>query len=218
MNKYFAQFPTIQYGKDSLINITNRVSILNQVFGDQYAFYLYQVKNGMRAEQVAEKYYGDPDLVWLVYLSNNIIDPYYQWPMSDEVFNAHIVSNYGSVDAARAKIAHYRVDWYDDGAVIDASEYNDLDPHGKKYWTPQLDQFNQAVTYVRKQIDHTCASYDAAGNVIGLPVPDAEKMYWAPVSYYDIEEEKNADKASIKLLDNRYASTAVSNLKDLLGQ
>jgi hypothetical protein len=218
MNKYFAQFPVIQYGNSQVINITNRVAILNQVFGDQYAFYPYQVKNGMRAEQVAEKYYGDPDMVWLVYLSNNIVDPYYQWPMSDDVFNDHIRSAYGSVDAAKAKIAFYRVDWYNDPYIMTIQEYSNLDPHGKKYWVPEIDQYSQPTSYVRKKIDHTVAAKDGAGNVIGLPVPDAEKMYWEAVSYYDMEAEKNADKASIKLLDARYASIAVSNLKDLLAQ
>lgn len=216
MNEYFSQFPIIQYNGSPIIDVTNRVAILNKVFGDRYAFYPYTVKNGMRAEQVADKYYGDPNLVWLVYLSNNIIDPYYQWPMTDENLNAFIEKKYGSLSAASSKIAFYRVNWYEDDTVITSAEYNNLDTTLKKYWEPRLDQFNKPSTYVRKELDHKIVGRDGDGTVDILPVPDIEKPYWSAVSQYDVEVESNADKANIRLLDNRLSSIAVQNLKELL--
>ena len=93
MAAYFQNFNLIRYNDALAYDITQRAAILNTVFGNNYAFYPYQVKNGMRAEQVAERYYGNSKFEWLVYFSNNIIDPYHEWVMDDETFNALLLSH-----------------------------------------------------------------------------------------------------------------------------
>lgn len=192
-----------------------RTSILNSVFGNRYAFYPYHVKNGMRAEQVAERYYGNTDFVWLVYMSNNIVDPYYEWTMDDETFKNYIRETYGSIEEARAKIVTYRVNWYEDATKLSPAQYDVLPAYSKKYWVPNFNNYNIPAYYERKQMDHLAISQDANGNV-QLSVPVEEQQYWTAVSAYDLEEEKNADKAHIRLLDSKLAATAASNLKDLL--
>src|SRR4051812_41475730 len=114
MDRYFGNFSLIRYNNSTVIDITQRTAILTSIFGDNYAFYPYHVKNGLRAEQVAEKYYGSDDLVWLVYFSNSIVDPYHEWTMDEDTFNAHIIKAYGSIQAARTTIVKYRVNWYED--------------------------------------------------------------------------------------------------------
>lgn len=215
MNRYFGNFQLIQYNNSLSYNITERAAILSQVFGDSYAFYPYTVKNGMRAEQVAERYYGDPDLVWLVYFSNNIIDPYYQWTMSEEEFLNYIINKYGSLSNARNKIVEYRINWYEDLTNLTRLQYDSLPWYEKKYWTPVFDINNIPMNYERKRIDFTAVAQDGNGN-ISLSIPAEEQKYWSSVSALDIEEEENADKAHIRLLDSRLAQTAASNLKSLL--
>jgi hypothetical protein len=60
MERYFDNFPVINYNNKLMVNIMDRTAILNSVFGDVYAFYPYHVKNGMRAEVVAEKVLRKP--------------------------------------------------------------------------------------------------------------------------------------------------------------
>lgn len=215
MSKYFENFSLIRYNDSLAINITQRAAFTSQLFGDNFSFYPYQVKNGMRAEQVAEKYYGDPHLVWLVYFSNNIVDPYHEWTMDEQTFFAHLTAKYGSVEASRNKIVSYRVNWYEDSREIDKNAYNALPMGEKKYWEPQLDINNRPLFYRRKELDFISVAQDGDGNVT-LSVPMAEASYWTPVTAFEIEEEENVKKSHIRLLDSRLAQTAASNLRKLL--
>jgi hypothetical protein len=213
-NKYFDKFPSLLYNGNRMINITDRVAILNNVIANPYSFYPYVVKNGMRAEVVANKYYGDQDYVWLVYLSNNIVDPYHQWPKSDPTLFKFIEAEYGSLQAAQQKVMFYRVNWYENAAEISTTAFYNLQSVEKKYWEPVFDQYNRPLHYKRKRLDHMIAA-DEDGN-ISTNLEGIELTYWSSVSAYDYEVEKNADKAMIRLLDNRLADIAKSNLADLL--
>lgn len=215
MNSYFSNFELIPYNNLLMVNIAERAVILNKIFSNRYVFYPYTVKNGMRPEQVAEKYYGDPNLVWIVYLSNNIIDPYYDWTMDDETFNQYLTSKYGSVDTAKSTVAGYRVNWYEDTTILSTDQYAFLNDYEKKYWTPNFNEWGVPISYVRKRIDISLSSKDANGVVVNT-APTLEHSYWESFSQYDVEEENNVRKSHIRLLDNRLAQSAATNLRELL--
>jgi hypothetical protein len=217
MSAYFENFPAITYGATSAINIMERCAILNSIFKNVYTFYPYQVRDGMKARTIAERYYGDPDLEWLVYYSNNIIDPYHQWPMDIDTFNSFLESQYGSIQAAHEKIVSYRINWYEDDRVLTKLQYNSLPPVEKKYWTPSFDSNNFVTSYVRKELDYLAIAQDGDGNVT-ISIPSDEQAYWSPVTAFDIEEEKNAQKMNIQLLDSRLVTTAIDNLQSMLSE
>jgi hypothetical protein len=214
---YFQNFPIITYQATSTINIMERVAILNTIFKSPYTFYPYTVRDGMKARMVAERYYGDASLEWLVYLSNNIIDPYHQWPMDDATFNKFLEGKYGSVSNARNKVVTYRVNWYEDDRVLTKSDFDSLPAHEKKYWAAQFDEYNSPVKYVRKEMDYKAIFQDGEGDVT-ISVPVDEQMYWSPVTALDMETEENVKKTHIQLLDNKLVTTAVDNLKKLLSE
>jgi hypothetical protein len=99
--EFFEDFPIITYNNELVRDISVRLDILESIKTDSYAFLPYTVKDGERAEDVAYYYYGDPRLVWIVYLSNNIIDPYFEWPQGTYEFEQTLGKTY----AARAKAA-----------------------------------------------------------------------------------------------------------------
>lgn len=105
---YFKNFPKIDYLGKQAKNITARPKILEDVMKNAETFYDFVIPNDMRAEQVADAYYDDAEYVWLVYLSNNVVDPYYEWPLTQEQFKEMIVSKYGSISAAKTKVLHYK--------------------------------------------------------------------------------------------------------------
>lgn len=84
MSNYFKLFPTTTYENRLVTDITRRVRIVEQLSTDPYAILPYVVKEGERPEDVAYYYYGDQNKVWMVYLANNIVDPYIQWPLDDQ--------------------------------------------------------------------------------------------------------------------------------------
>ena len=42
----------------------------------------YDVKEGEKPEDVAFKWFGDPELHWVILMTNNVTDRYYGWPMN----------------------------------------------------------------------------------------------------------------------------------------
>lgn len=84
MSNYFKLFPTVTYDNRLVTDITRRARIIEQLAFDPYAILPYVVKEGERPEDIAYYYYGDQNKVWLVYLANNIVDPYVQWPLDDQ--------------------------------------------------------------------------------------------------------------------------------------
>lgn len=85
---YFNKFALINYNNKKVINIVERVKILDIVKNDIYAFLPYTIDTDDKPEDIANLYYGSPEFIWLIFLANNIIDPYTQWPKtSDEFYN-----------------------------------------------------------------------------------------------------------------------------------
>ena len=105
---YFSDFAAIEYQGKIAKNLMQRPEIKKQILGDPNTFYDFTVKEDLRPDQVAYLYYDDPNLVWLVFLANNIVDPYYGWPLTQHQLEDFIISKYGTVDIAKAKILHYK--------------------------------------------------------------------------------------------------------------
>ncbi len=58
--------------------------------------------------------YGSVDYIWLVYMANNIIDPYYEWPMNAQTFNDYMVDKY---QAQSGRIGEDVLDWIKDESI-----------------------------------------------------------------------------------------------------
>jgi|TARA_A200000159_G_scaffold161000_2_gene182113 hypothetical protein len=92
--KYFSSFPTIDYEGVRVKDITRRNTFSDFVASNPMLYLPYTIKEGYKPEDVANAYYGSVDYVWLVCMSNNIIDPYHQWPMAEADFNAYLTEKY----------------------------------------------------------------------------------------------------------------------------
>lgn len=92
--EYFKKLPQVSYNNVLVRDITRRVNFLKQTVENPYVFLPYTIQEGERAEDIAYHYYGDANYAWLVYLANNIVDPYNEWPMDEYVFNQYIIDKY----------------------------------------------------------------------------------------------------------------------------
>lgn len=189
--EFFADFPIIKYNNEPVRDISVRIDILENIKTDPYAFLPYTVKNGERAEEVAYLYYGNPKYVWVVYLSNNIIDPYFEWPLDNYEFEQTLAKTY----AAQALAASpSNVGWQ---AVVN--------------WANSTSTTSNIV-YYRRISDPTVRM-----NKDGLAfVSDAAD--WQAVRVYDDEFEKNESRRNIQLLNKEYVSIAERNLTRLLNE
>ena len=84
---YFAKFPIITYLDHQVRNVTERVSIITKARTASMVYYPYELGNELRPDQLAGAYYDDPDLDWMIYLVNDIVDPYYGWYIYDLDFD-----------------------------------------------------------------------------------------------------------------------------------
>jgi len=75
-------------------NIFRRIKIRENLDDIILGFTQYTIKNNQRPDQVALEIYGDMDLDWVVLLTNNIINLYDEWPMSEDELERYIDSEY----------------------------------------------------------------------------------------------------------------------------
>jgi hypothetical protein len=152
MPGYFNFFPTTIYANNIVTNVIAKVKFDQSVQENLAIFYPYTVIQGERADQIAARVYDDPTLDWIIYLSNDITDPYYDWPLSQEQFNKYIIAKYGSLSKAE-EIAFYRNNYASDDTLLSPSSYNSLSTSVKKYYSPIIGFNDQVVSYQRKPLD-----------------------------------------------------------------
>lgn len=151
-DRYFDKFPIINYSNNTVVDITRRVSITNLTYSNPFVFYPYDLTVYERPDQFSSRYYQDSYKSWLVYLSNKIVDPYYEWYLQDNEFYENLENKYGSVYNAQTKIKFYRHNW-EQAENISVSYFNALVGPVKKYWIPVYDERGNVLSYERIKKD-----------------------------------------------------------------
>tara|TARA_B100000575_G_scaffold51389_1_gene38086 strand:- start:2449 stop:3006 length:558 start_codon:yes stop_codon:yes gene_type:complete len=110
---YFANIPSIEYATKIARNLITRPIIKNKILNNPNIIYDYVVKDGERPDIIANAYYGNVNYTWLIFLANDIVDPYYDWPLTSEQLNNLVIDKYGSIEAAQdttstTNIVHYK--------------------------------------------------------------------------------------------------------------
>ena len=99
---YFRQFPLMAYDVKGdknyklLPNILKRVKLRSGLRSGSFLFDNYDVKDGENPEDIAFKWFGDARYHWIILMTNNITDRYYQWPLSAPQFAEHLTDKYGA--------------------------------------------------------------------------------------------------------------------------
>ena len=115
-NAYFRQLPNLNYPSlkndrtsaydyQVVKNIFKRAVIRNDVFDEVTAFTKYSVVGDERADQVADNFYNDSTLDWVVLTTNNIVHVRDEWPMGNQDFLTYLNGKY--TEAQLANIHHY---------------------------------------------------------------------------------------------------------------
>ena len=262
-DKYFDKFPLITYSNNQAVDITKRVAVTQQSYLNPYIYYPYDIDEKERADNFTSRYYQDAYKSWLVYLSNKIIDPYYEWYLSQTEFEQFLINKYGSIVNAYDKTAFYRNNW-DQTENISISYFDALPPSLLKYWEPVYGNNDKMLSFKRKEknwilntnkinsytvntntfikdeicniiydpynsgtgqvlnvsnnvlyIQHTTGttlsnstvlitsnsyiygreskvntSFSTSNNIVTNVSPE-EEVYWTPITYYTLENEKN---------------------------
>ena len=110
---YFDRFPMMAYDMAGngvyklLPDILRRVKLRAGVRSGSFMFDNYDVKDGERPEDVAFKWFGDAEYHWVILMTNNITDRYYQWPLTQPQFAEHLTDKYGA--GSEDAVHHYEI-------------------------------------------------------------------------------------------------------------
>src|SRR5210317_412498 len=120
---YFKNFPRIFYDfkyserdirVQSVIDITTNVRFRKEFFDNIVAFQEYDIRDGETPEILAEKFYGDPNLHWVIMLANEKYDYIEDFPMNTFELEKYIDQKYGD---EKYDIKYYTLD----GFIVSAS-------------------------------------------------------------------------------------------------
>lgn len=189
MSRYFQYFPQVTHTSEKLTDITKRAKFYEKIQSDPYVFLPYTIEEGLRADQVAYYYYGDANLVWLVYLANNIIDPYYDWPLTSEELYDMIAKKYESQAGTKGLDV---AKWASDTNITDNILY---------YYS-----VDDSELRISKDSYALSVSLDASF--------EADK--WLAYRYFDYELEKNENRRIIQLVDNRFTAKIEKEFKSIM--
>ena len=108
---YFRQFTKGFYdlknnGNEKLVtDLMTRVKVREKVIDEISLYDSYDVPSGERPEDTAFKHFGSSQYHWIILLTNNITDVYYDWPMSEQTFEEFVKDKYSNPDG----IHHYEI-------------------------------------------------------------------------------------------------------------
>lgn len=151
--KYFEKLPIISYNGFTARNLMARAALTNDTRDSRSLYLPYSLEDDMRPDTLAQAYYDNPDYAWLVWMSNNTIDPYYDYYLNDSDFDAFIAKKYGSIEAAMGEPAFYRNNYMNDSTTLTPTAFDNLPAAYKKYYRPLLDSTLRVSAYIRKKRD-----------------------------------------------------------------
>lgn len=97
MSGYFSYYPSGIYRSKVVTDLIVRTKIKDTWLNNPKLYYEYRYKEGDRPEHLAQKYYGDERLHWIILFTNNIFDANWDLPMTYEVFWNYIEDKYKSL-------------------------------------------------------------------------------------------------------------------------
>ena len=115
-NSYFRQLPDLDYpslanDRNSVYdyqvvkNLFKRAVMRDDIFNDVTSFTKYSVVGDERPDQVADTFYNDSGLDWVILTTNNIVHVRDEWPMGSQDFLTYLNAKYTSEELSN--IHHY---------------------------------------------------------------------------------------------------------------
>ena len=196
--QYFNTLPkllkTSATGQSILMtNLMARSSVIPSLLNNASLFYQYDIQDGDTPESIAYKYYGESYRYWIVLFANQIIDPQWQWPMNNNVFESYLNNKYPSTNVYTT-IHHYE----------EISKQVDSGTNTTTVETIVIDEttYNSLVTSTK--------SYSLPTGTVTVTV--GKKA----VSIYEYELDLNEKNRNIKLLNNNYVSEIENEFQTLM--
>ena len=189
---YFRELPNLKYasvfnertGIDEYTlvkNIFKRPKIREDLKNIITTFTYYQIQGDERADQIAEKYYGDSQLDWIILLTNNITNYNEQWPLDNQSLYNYLLDKYGSEEELYG-VHHYETVEYKDefgrvliegGLVVDTFSSTEVETNTTSN-SYLLNSFpsGKSNTIVKVNLNQRLSVYNRDGEEITANITD----------------------------------------------
>jgi len=121
---YFSRFPFVAFTVDGgttynvVSDVLRRIAVKEETKENYSLYEEYIVQDGETPETVSHKFYNDTQYHWVVMMLNDIIDPRFDWPLSDTQLYDYVNNKYsGNING----IKHYTIS-EDNDIVIDSTQ------------------------------------------------------------------------------------------------
>lgn len=205
---YFNLIPNIQYDtkpigypftKSDFVTAKNffrRYQINPDVFSYSVYYDKYAIREGETPSIVSNRFYDTPFYDWVVLITNNVINPLFDWPMSSSALQKYCENRYGD---PYATIVHYETD-----AVI-TNQTLKGDATGRQVKITAL----EAGLKVDENFYNSSFRYWDGTNTITVP----GSSVCHPVSAFDYEQSINESRREIYILKSIYLQQFVTEFK-----
>lgn len=206
---YFNTLPKIitpdENGNSILLtNLVTRAKLIEQLQNNPMLFYEYAIQDGDTPEIVAEKYYGDPFRYWIILLSNEIFDPLWDWPLSDQMFLQYIDTKYATeaAEAGQTPFEYTNTTIYKYEKIITTTN------------SVSGDQNVVRVSITQTQYNALSPSSTTFSLPDGTCTIDITKEQ---ITIFDYESDLNQSRRQIKILNNSYVDEMERVFKNVMG-
>ena len=197
----FVDFPRISYTLDDyeseqvVVDIFKRV-VLSKEFKENTSYYFeYEVLHGETPEELSYRFYGTQNLHWLILMVNDVIDPRFNWPVSEENLFKIVSDKYGAdknvFTINRALNAKgYQVETF----FILAEESTHKEPIRLLFEDNDPDSINTPIAY---QNSNTIVQFE---------------------SNFEIEQNKNESYRMVRIMKPDFVQDVLTNFKTIITQ
>ena len=207
---YFRELPNVDYQSflsDSLSsqsylrvkNLFRRNKLRDDLSGVFTLFNKYEIPEGSRPELVAEEFYGNAELDWVVLLTAGIINVRDEWPLSNYHLYKYAENLYGI--GGLNDVHHYETKEVKDfsGRLILSKEKVVDSDFKLTYFDGDEIYSNDNNLKVAKGVTYT---------LIASPI--------RPVTNWEYETRKNNQKSSIYLLRREYLQQFLNDMRQIM--
>lgn len=184
-----------------LTNLIARARLIEELRNNPMLFYEYAIQDGDTPEIVAEKYYGDPYRYWIVLLSNELLNPLWDWPLDYNSFLDYINTKY-ETDATTAGMTPFQytnTEIYSYNKIIKIT--NDETEDQKIIQITQSD-YNSLVP--------SNTTYTVANTNVTVSITKETK------TIFDYEYDLNESRRQIKVLNNTFVGNFEESFASLM--
>lgn len=229
---YFSKFPITKYTLDDIstvqvvTNITARAIISDEIIENLSLFYPYIIKDGETPEILADKFYNDPQLHWVILHCNNIFDARFEWPLTTPDLVSYVESKYTSKDA----IHHYESD---DQTIVMGNVFVESASSFSNVYASNIiiNNSSDGIGVVVKKINSSniivnvsSGGFRTGDNIklfsnanITANITATHTINCTAVTAMVYEDRLNEDKRDIKILKTQYLEPVIREFESKMG-